>query len=38
MTTPDCWHPLGPAGGLDLDVTLSSGQCFRWQRAGVCYN
>ena len=33
MTAPDCWHPLGPAGGLDLDVTLSSGQCFRWQRA-----
>lgn len=28
------WHSLGPAGGLDLNATLSSGQCFRWARAG----
>lgn len=25
-------HALGPARGLDLDATLSSGQCFRWQQ------
>ena len=27
------WHAVGPAGGLDLDATLSSGQCFRWEKA-----
>ncbi|MBE5037526.1 DNA-3-methyladenine glycosylase 2 family protein [Subdoligranulum sp. DSM 109015] len=26
------WHVLGSAGGMDLDQTLTSGQCFRWQR------
>lgn len=26
------WHALGSAGGMDLDQTLNSGQCFRWRR------
>lgn len=31
-TTVPGWHVLGSAGGMDLDQTLTSGQCFRWHR------
>ena len=32
MLSQQPWHSLGDARGLDLDATLTSGQCFRWQR------
>lgn len=31
ITVPG-WHVLGSAGGMNLDQTLTSGQCFRWHR------
>lgn len=30
--TAPVWHSIGSAGGMDLDQTLSSGQCFRWEK------
>lgn len=32
QNTAPVWHLLGDAGGMDLDQTLTSGQCFRWEK------